>query len=78
MIDVQFFFCYINAAKALKEIATTLGIKGLDLKSENPCTTKRLKFDFVGTGGVNTIKCLCENMTCHITELLVLFLALIV
>lgn len=74
MVDVQFFFYYINAAKALKEIATTLGIKGLDLKSEDPCTMSRLKFDFVRTVGDdvnNTIKCgRCDNMmTCHITDM---------
>ncbi|KAF8045782.1 hypothetical protein N665_4433s0004 [Sinapis alba] len=59
--------------KALKEIATTLGIKGLDLKSEDPCSRRSLKFDFVQsleTGGVNNnISCQCYNMICHITDL---------
>ncbi|KAF2612164.1 hypothetical protein F2Q70_00012725 [Brassica cretica] len=55
---------------ALKEIATTLGIKGLDLKSENPCIREKLKFDFVQNEGVNnTVKCHCDNMTCHIIDL---------
>ncbi|XP_013723772.2 probable LRR receptor-like serine/threonine-protein kinase At1g29720 isoform X1 [Brassica napus] len=56
--------------KALKEIATTLGIKGLDLKSEDPCSRSSLKFDFDQTdGGDTAINCQCDNMICHITDL---------
>ncbi|KAH0893748.1 hypothetical protein HID58_056177 [Brassica napus] len=55
---------------ALKEIATTLGIKGLDLKSEDPCSRSSLKFDFDQTdGGDTAINCQCDNMICHITDL---------
>ncbi|KAG2318960.1 hypothetical protein Bca52824_012173 [Brassica carinata] len=59
-----------DESKALKEIATTLGIEGLDLESEDPCSRRSLKFDFNQTDGAdNTINCQCVGMICHITDL---------
>ncbi|KAL1205158.1 putative LRR receptor-like serine/threonine-protein kinase [Cardamine amara subsp. amara] len=61
--------------KALEEIATTLGIKRLNL-NEDPCRLKTLtiqEVDFVLNPDMNnTILCDCSfnnNMTCHITDL---------
>ncbi|KFK44804.1 hypothetical protein AALP_AA1G305000 [Arabis alpina] len=62
---------------ALKEIATTLGIKRLDLSDGDPCSLGKLKIipevDFVPNPNIiNTIVCDCtfnNNTICHITEL---------
>ncbi|XP_023633104.1 probable LRR receptor-like serine/threonine-protein kinase At1g29720 isoform X2 [Capsella rubella] len=58
---------------ALEEIATTLGIKRLNLSYGDPCHLRTLKIDVVWKSEMNnTIGCDCSfdnNMTCHITEL---------
>ncbi|VVA92984.1 unnamed protein product [Arabis nemorensis] len=62
---------------ALKEIATTLGIKGLNLSYGDPCNIRTLKItqkvDFVHNTDINnTILCDCSfnnNTICHITEI---------
>ncbi|KAL0800297.1 hypothetical protein Bca101_055472 [Brassica carinata] len=57
--------------KALKDIASTLGVKHLNL-SEDPCLTKTLVISQVLKEGHNsTIRCDCHfnnNQTCHITH----------
>ncbi|KAL1205157.1 putative LRR receptor-like serine/threonine-protein kinase [Cardamine amara subsp. amara] len=59
--------------RALTKIATTLGIKSLNLSSGDPCHLGTLKFDIVLKPEMNnTIGCDCSfnnNKTCHITEL---------
>ncbi|XP_033132855.1 probable LRR receptor-like serine/threonine-protein kinase At1g29720 isoform X3 [Brassica rapa] len=61
--------------KALGEIATTLGIKRLNLSDGDPCLLKTLKLDVVSSPNSdmeNIILCDCSfnnNMTCHIIEL---------
>lgn len=65
----------IYAVKALGEIATTLGIKRLNLSDGDPCLLKTLKLGVVSNPDSdveNIILCDCSfdnNMTCHITEL---------
>ncbi|CAF2159746.1 unnamed protein product [Brassica napus] len=57
---------------ALGEIATTLGIKRLNLSDGDPCFSRTLNIGFVSDEMKNTIACDCSfnnNMTCHITEL---------
>ncbi|KFK44805.1 hypothetical protein AALP_AA1G305100 [Arabis alpina] len=69
---------------ALKEIATTLGIKRLDLSDGNPCSLGKLKIiqkvKVVGNLDMNnTIRCDCSlnyNKTCHITDLILKTLSL--
>ncbi|CAH2034360.1 unnamed protein product [Thlaspi arvense] len=59
---------------ALGKIATTLGIKRLDLSAGDPCLLKTLRIGGVWNPDVNnTIACDCtfnNNTTCHITELI--------
>ncbi|EOA39560.1 hypothetical protein CARUB_v10008178mg [Capsella rubella] len=63
---------------ALEEIATTLGIKRLNLSYEDPCRLKTLmiiqEVGIVWNPGMNnTIVCDCSfnnNKTCHITDLI--------
>ncbi|KAH0915930.1 hypothetical protein HID58_030376 [Brassica napus] len=63
------------SVKALGEIATTLGIKRLNLSDGDPCLLKTLKLDVVSSPNSdmeNIILCDCSfnnNMTCHIIEL---------
>ncbi|CAN7133536.1 unnamed protein product [Brassica rapa subsp. narinosa] len=65
----------IVSVKALGEIATTLGIKRLNLSDGDPCLLKTLKLDVVSSPNSdmeNIILCDCSfnnNMTCHIIEL---------
>lgn len=68
-------FSYTNAVNALKEIATTLGIKRLNLSAEDPCNIRTLmiiqeKQDvLLNSAKNNSIVCDCSfnnNMTCHI------------
>ncbi|CAH8298907.1 unnamed protein product [Eruca vesicaria subsp. sativa] len=57
---------------ALGEIATTLGIKRLNLSDRDPCLSRTLNIGAVSNEMNNTIACDCSfnnNMTCHITEL---------
>ncbi|KAF3513250.1 hypothetical protein F2Q69_00008351 [Brassica cretica] len=62
--------------KALGEIATTLGIKKLNLSDGDPCLLKTLKLGVVSNPDSdveNIILCDCSfnnNMTCHIIELI--------
>nr|VDC98082.1 unnamed protein product [Brassica oleracea] len=62
--------------KALGEIATTLGIKRLNLSDGDPCLLKTLKLGVVSNPDSdveNIILCDCSfnnNMTCHIIELI--------
>ncbi|XP_013594614.1 PREDICTED: probable LRR receptor-like serine/threonine-protein kinase At1g29720 [Brassica oleracea var. oleracea] len=61
-----------DEVKALKDIASTLGVKHLNL-SEDPCLTKTLVItqDVLKEGHNSTIKCDCHfnnNKTCHITH----------
>ncbi|CAH8352517.1 unnamed protein product [Eruca vesicaria subsp. sativa] len=59
--------------KALGEIATTLGIKRLNLSDGDPCLSRTLNIGVVSSEMNNTIACDCSfnnNMTCHITELI--------
>ncbi|KAF8075518.1 hypothetical protein N665_1089s0011 [Sinapis alba] len=62
--------------KALGEIATTLGIKRLNLSDGDPCLLKTLKLGVVSKNSdskmENIIVCDCSfnnNMTCHIIEI---------
>ncbi|KAL0759756.1 hypothetical protein Bca101_075906 [Brassica carinata] len=59
---------------ALGEIATTLGIKRLNLSDGDPCFSRTLNIGGVVSDETNnTIACDCSfnnNMTCHITELI--------
>ncbi|KAF2549900.1 hypothetical protein F2Q68_00034957 [Brassica cretica] len=59
---------------ALGEIATTLGIKRLNLSDGDPCFSRTLNIGGVVSDEMNnTIACDCSlnnNMTCHITELI--------
>ncbi|XP_056841627.1 probable LRR receptor-like serine/threonine-protein kinase At1g29720 isoform X2 [Raphanus sativus] len=59
---------------ALEKIATTLGIKGLDLSYGDPCSLGTLKMmqDVDVETGNSTIRCDCSfnnSMTCHITSI---------
>ena len=74
-------FSYTNAVNALKEIATTLGIKRLNLSAEDPCNIRTLmiiqeKQDvLLNSAKNNSIVCDCSfnnNMTCHIKVMWVL------
>ncbi|KAL1205156.1 putative LRR receptor-like serine/threonine-protein kinase [Cardamine amara subsp. amara] len=61
-----------DEVEALKEIASTLGVKHLNL-SEDPCLTKTLVItqDVLKEGQNSTIRCDCSfnnNNTCHITH----------
>ncbi|KAH0917892.1 hypothetical protein HID58_025552 [Brassica napus] len=61
-----------DEVKALKDIASTLGVKHLNL-SEDPCLTKTLVItqDVLKEGHNSTIRCDCHfnnNKTCHITH----------
>ena len=63
------------AVHALEEIATTLGIKRVNLSYKDPCGSRSLmiikQVDWNPEVN-NTIACDCSfnnNMTCHITEL---------
>ncbi|CAA7052517.1 unnamed protein product [Microthlaspi erraticum] len=61
-----------DEVEALKDIATTLGVKHLNL-SEDPCLTKTLVItqDVLKEGQNSTIRCDCgfnNNNTCHITH----------
>ncbi|CAN7127244.1 probable LRR receptor-like serine/threonine-protein kinase At1g29720 [Brassica rapa] len=61
-----------DEVKALKDIASTLGVRHLNL-SEDPCLTKTLVItqDVLKEGHNSTIKCDCHfnnNKTCHITH----------
>ncbi|CDY26317.1 BnaA09g26680D [Brassica napus] len=68
---------YSDELNALEKIATTLGIKRVNLSHEDPCSSGTLmitqQVDFVWNPEVNnTIACDCSfnnNTTCHITEL---------
>ncbi|CDY43184.1 BnaA07g07700D [Brassica napus] len=65
---------------ALGEIATTLGIKRLNLSDGDPCFSRTLNIGFVSDEMKNTIACDCSfnnNMTCHITELTLVNLTLV-
>ncbi|KAJ4879960.1 putative LRR receptor-like serine/threonine-protein kinase [Raphanus sativus] len=61
--------------KALGEIASTLGIKRLNLSDGDPCLLKTLKIGLVSNSDSdmeNIVACDCSfnnNMTCHIIEL---------
>ncbi|CAN7077503.1 unnamed protein product [Brassica oleracea var. botrytis] len=62
----------------LEKIATTLGVKGLNLY-EDPCKLKTLKIDQkIGDPDIkNTISCdVCFNNTCHITKIVLKALSL--
>ncbi|XP_048592576.1 probable LRR receptor-like serine/threonine-protein kinase At1g29720 [Brassica napus] len=64
---------------ALGEIATTLGIKRLNLSDGDPCFSRTLNIGFVSDEMKNTIACDCSfnnNMTCHITELILMSISL--
>jgi hypothetical protein len=73
----SFSSLHADELNALKEIATTLGIKRLNLRDEDPCSSKTLKIiqevDFVPNLDINnTIGCDCSfnnNTICRITEL---------
>ncbi|CAN7077468.1 unnamed protein product [Brassica oleracea var. botrytis] len=83
LLTVFIFICLIctvsaspslhpDEVKALKDIASTLGVKHLNL-SEDPCLTKTLVItqDVLKEGHNSTIKCDCHfnnNKTCHITH----------
>ncbi|CAN6907940.1 unnamed protein product [Brassica oleracea var. botrytis] len=61
-----------DEVKALKDIASTLGVQHLNL-SEDPCLTKTLVItqDVLKKGHNSTIRCDCHfnnNKTCHITH----------
>ncbi|KAF3490456.1 hypothetical protein F2Q69_00053818 [Brassica cretica] len=61
-----------DEVKALKDIASTLGVQHLNL-SEDPCLTKSLVItqDVLKKGHNSTIRCDCHfnnNKTCHITH----------
>lgn len=61
----------LHAVNVLEKIATTLGVKGLNLY-EDPCKLKTLKIDQkIGDPEIkNTIFCdVCYNNTCHITNM---------
>ena len=63
------------AVHALEEIATTLGIKRVNLSYKDPCDSQSLMIIKQADRNLevnNTIACDCSfnnNMTCHITEL---------
>ncbi|KAF2549902.1 hypothetical protein F2Q68_00034951 [Brassica cretica] len=64
-----------DEVEALKDIASTLGVKHLNL-SEDPCLTKTLVItQYVLKEGQNsTIRCDCRfnnNNTCHITHFII-------
>uniref|UniRef100_A0A0D3BIW7 non-specific serine/threonine protein kinase n=1 Tax=Brassica oleracea var. oleracea TaxID=109376 RepID=A0A0D3BIW7_BRAOL len=72
--------CYVHA---LEEIATTLGIKRVNLSYKDPCDSRSLmiikQVDWNPEVN-NTIACDCSfnnNMTCHITELSLVNLTLV-
>lgn len=71
--EVNLMICLSLPVEALKEIASTLGVKHLNL-SEDPCLTKTLIItqDVLKEGQNSTIRCDCRfnnNNTCHITHL---------
>ena len=71
--DFVSIICLSFPVKALKDIASTLGVKHLNL-SEDPCLTKTLVItqDVLKEGHNSTIRCDCHfnnNKTCHITHL---------
>lgn len=66
-----------HAVNTLEKIATTLGVKGLNLRNGDPCTLGTLTMAH-GVSIVpnsernNTIRCDCSfynNNTCHITSM---------
>ena len=75
----KYFVSYMNlitcAVHALEEIATTLGIKRVNLSYKDPCDSQSLMIIKQADRNLevnNTIACDCSfnnNMTCHITEL---------
>ncbi|KAL0800299.1 hypothetical protein Bca101_055474 [Brassica carinata] len=83
LLTVLIFICLVCAfsaspslhpdeVKALKDIASTLGVKHLNL-SEDPCFTKTLVITqaVLKEGHNSTIRCNCHfnnNQTCHITH----------
>ncbi|KAH0917890.1 hypothetical protein HID58_025550 [Brassica napus] len=83
LLTVLIFICLVctvsaspslhpDEVKALKDIASTLGVKHLNL-SEDPCLTKTLVItqDVLKEGHNSTIRCDCHfnnNKTCHITH----------
>ncbi|KAF2551695.1 hypothetical protein F2Q68_00034949 [Brassica cretica] len=82
LLTVLIFICLVctvsaspslhpDEVKALKDIASTLGVKHLNL-SEDPCLTKTLVItQDVLKGHNSTIRCDCHfnnNKTCHITH----------
>ncbi|KAG2265850.1 hypothetical protein Bca52824_072929 [Brassica carinata] len=71
---VQTPFAEGKKLNALGEIATTLGIKRLNLSDGDPCFSRTLNIGGVVSDETNnTIACDCSfnnNMTCHITELI--------
>lgn len=74
-------FSYSTAVNALKEIATTLGIKRLNLSAGDPCNVRTLMIIqekqgvFANSAKNNSIICDCSfnsNTTCHIKVMWVL------
>lgn len=70
---IVFLICLSFPVEALIDIASTLGVKHLNL-SEDPCLAKTLVItqDVLKEGQNSTIKCDCRfnnNNTCHITHL---------
>ncbi|KAF2578592.1 hypothetical protein F2Q68_00005806 [Brassica cretica] len=71
------------AVHALEEIATTLGIKRVNLSYKDPCDSQSLMIIKQADRNLevnNTIACDCSfnnNMTCHITELSLVNLTLV-
>ncbi|KAJ4894860.1 putative LRR receptor-like serine/threonine-protein kinase [Raphanus sativus] len=60
---------------ALGEIATTLGMERLNLSDGDPCLSRTLNIGVLSNGMTSTIACDCSfnnNMTCHITELILM------
>ncbi|KAG2320648.1 hypothetical protein Bca52824_013861 [Brassica carinata] len=80
VLTLIYLVCTVSASpslhpdevEALKDIASTLGVKHLNL-SEDPCLTKTLVItqDVLREGQNSTIRCDCRfnnNNTCHITH----------
>ncbi|KAJ4868728.1 putative LRR receptor-like serine/threonine-protein kinase [Raphanus sativus] len=67
---------HLDELNVLEKIATTLGIKGLNLSYGDPCSSRTLNIMQGPTSNSeninNTIGCNCSiynNMTCHITSI---------
>ncbi|XP_024008636.1 probable LRR receptor-like serine/threonine-protein kinase At1g29720 isoform X1 [Eutrema salsugineum] len=83
VLTLIYLVCTVSASpslhpdevEALKDIASTLGVKYLNL-SEDPCLTKTLVItqDVLKEGQNSTIRCDCHfnnNNTCHITHFII-------